>query len=126
MTSVLLCDADGNLFPSEEPAFDASVEVTNAFLAEIGSDRRFTAGELRLATTGLNFRSTARRLAAEAGVPDVDVEPWVLEEKRAVTAHLARSLRPHVVPDRRRQADDEAAKEGMADALAWEGGGDSS
>jgi HAD superfamily hydrolase (TIGR01509 family) len=92
---ILLCDADGNLFPSEEPAFDASVEVTNTFLAEIGSDRRFTAGELRLATTGLNFRSTARRLAVEAGVPDVDVEPWVLEEKRAVTAHLARTLRPH-------------------------------
>src|SRR3954471_17014154 len=92
---ILLCDADGNLFPSEEPAFDASVEVTNAFLAEIGSDRRFTAGGLRVGTTGLNFRSTAQRLAAEAGVPDVDVEPWVLEEKRAVTAHLARILRPH-------------------------------
>ena len=29
----LLCDADGNLFPSEEPAFEASAEVTNAFLA---------------------------------------------------------------------------------------------
>ncbi|SNR72525.1 HAD family hydrolase [Blastococcus mobilis] len=92
---ILLCDADGNLFPSEEPAFDASVEVTNAFLAAIGSDRRFTAAELRLAATGLNFRSTAQRLAAEAIVPDVDVEPWVLEEKRAVTAHLARTLRPH-------------------------------
>jgi HAD superfamily hydrolase (TIGR01509 family) len=92
---ILLCDADGNLFPSEEPAFDASVEVTNAFLAELGSGRRFTAGELRLAATGLNFRSTAQRLAAEAGAPDVDVEPWVLEEKRAVTAHLARTLRPH-------------------------------
>ncbi|TFV68128.1 UNVERIFIED_ORG: HAD family phosphatase [Bacillus sp. AZ43] len=91
----LLCDADGNLFPSEEPAFDASVEVTNAFLASIGSDRRFTAPELRLAATGLNFRSTAQRLAAEAGVLDVDVEPWVQEEKRAVTAHLAATLRPH-------------------------------
>jgi HAD superfamily hydrolase (TIGR01509 family) len=92
---VLLCDADGNLFPSEEPAFDASVEVTNAFLAEIGSDRRFTAEELRLAATGMNFRTTARSLAAAEGVPDVDVEPWVLEEKRAVTAHLARTLHPH-------------------------------
>jgi HAD superfamily hydrolase (TIGR01509 family) len=92
---MLLCDADGNLFPSEEPAFDASVEVTNAFLAEIGSDRRFTAPELRLAATGMNFRTTALRLAAEAGVPDVDVEPWVAEEKRAVSAHLAATLRPH-------------------------------
>lgn len=27
--TTVLCDADGNLFPSEEPAFDASVEVTN-------------------------------------------------------------------------------------------------
>ena len=91
----LLCDADGNLFPSEEPAFEASADVTNAFLAEIGSDRRFTASELRLAATGLNFRSIALRLAAEAGVTDVDVEPWVEEEKRAVTAHLAATLRPH-------------------------------
>jgi len=91
----LLCDADGNLFPSEEPAFDASVEVTNAFLAEIGSDRRFTSDELRLASTGMNFRTTALRLAADAGVSDVDIEPWVLEEKRAVSAHLARTLQPH-------------------------------
>jgi HAD superfamily hydrolase (TIGR01509 family) len=92
---ILLCDADGNLFPSEEPAFDASVEVTNAFLASIGSARRFTAEELRLASTGMNFRTTAQRLAVEDGVPDVDLEPWVLEEKRAVSAHLARTLRPH-------------------------------
>jgi beta-phosphoglucomutase-like phosphatase (HAD superfamily) len=92
---MLLCDADGNLFPSEEPAFDASVQVTNAFLESLGSDRRFTAQELRLAATGLNFRRVAQRLAAEAGATDVDVEPWVLEEKRAVTAHLASTLRPH-------------------------------
>jgi HAD superfamily hydrolase (TIGR01509 family) len=92
---VLLCDADGNLFPSEEPAFDASVEVTNAFLAELGSDRRFTSDELRLAATGMNFRTTARRLAAEEGLPEVDVEAWVVEEKRAVTAHLGATLRPH-------------------------------
>lgn len=92
---ILLCDADGNLFPSEEPAFDASVQVTNAFLASIGSDRRFTAAELRLAATGLNFRTTAGRLATEAGAPDADLEPWVVEEKRAVTEHLSRTLRPH-------------------------------
>jgi HAD superfamily hydrolase (TIGR01509 family) len=92
---VLLCDADGNLFPSEEPAFDAAVEVTNAFLAQIGSTRRFTAGELRLAATGMNFRGIASSLAAAEGVSGVDLEAWVLEEKRAVTAHLARTLRPH-------------------------------
>ena len=91
----LLCDADGNLFPSEEPAFDASVAVTNAFLAELGSDQRFTAEELRRASTGLNFRTTAARLAAEAGRPDTDLEPWVAEEKRAVSEHLAATLRPH-------------------------------
>src|SRR3954465_1329220 len=91
---ILLCDADGNLFPSEEPAFDASVEVTNAFLASIGSRCRFPAGELRQAATGTNFRTPALRLAAEEGVTDVDVEPWVLEEKRSVSAHLARTLRP--------------------------------
>ncbi len=93
--TALLCDADGNLFPSEEPAFVASAEVTNRFLAELGDDRRFTPEELRLATTGMNFRSTSRRLAAEAGRPDVDVEPWVAEEKRAVTAYLGEHLRPH-------------------------------
>ncbi|MGY1636241.1 HAD family hydrolase [Geodermatophilus sp. SYSU D00742] len=91
----LLCDADGNLFPSEEPAFVASAEVTNRFLASLGVDLRFTAEELRLATTGMNFRTTSRRLAAEAGQPDADVEPWVAEEKRAVTAHLGATLTPH-------------------------------
>ncbi len=91
----LLCDADGNLFPSEEPAFVASAEVTNRLLAELGSARRFTAEELRLATTGMNFRTTSGRLAAEAGRTDVDLEPWVAEEKRAVTAYLGEVLRPH-------------------------------
>jgi beta-phosphoglucomutase-like phosphatase (HAD superfamily) len=93
--TTLLCDADGNLFASEEPAFAASAEVTNRFLAELGDERRFTPDELRLAATGLNFRTTARRFAAEAGRPDADVEPWVAEEKRAVTAHLGAVLRPH-------------------------------
>ncbi len=91
----LLCDADGNLFPSEEPAFDASAEVTNAFLASLGIDRRYTATELRTAATGMNFRTTARMLAEQAGVHDADVEPWVAEERRAVTEHLARTLQPH-------------------------------
>ena len=93
--SALLCDADGNLFPSEEPAFEASTEVTNRFLTELGSPQRFTAEELRRAATGMSFRAVAARLAAEHGREDVDVEPWVAEEQRAVTAHLARTLRPH-------------------------------
>ena len=90
----LLCDADGNLFPSEEPAFVASADVTNRFLAAHGIDRRFTAEELRLATTGKNFRTTATELAADAGVPVQDLDTWVAEEKQAVTAHLAQVLRP--------------------------------
>lgn len=91
----VLCDADGNLFPSEEPAFDASADVTNAFLASLGVDRRYTADELRRRATGMNFRTTAARLAADAGVTPDDLEHWVVEERRAVTAHLGRTLRPH-------------------------------
>jgi len=118
---VLLCDADGNLFPSEEPAFVASTEVTNDLMAAYGSDRRFTPEELRLATTGLNFRSTAVVLCLDNGIqvapdllpPDrsttaVDhegradramltteaLEEWVEREKQAVIDHLRSQLRP--------------------------------
>jgi beta-phosphoglucomutase-like phosphatase (HAD superfamily) len=93
---ILLCDADGNLFPSEEPAFDASTEVTNRVLAELGIDRSFTSDELRGVAVGKNFRATITDLAAEHGVtldPDV-LEREVLEEKRAVSAHLAEVLQP--------------------------------
>ena len=93
---VLLCDADGNLFPSEEPAFVASAAVTNRLLAEQGIDRRYSATELRLSTTGKNFRSTAVDLAHEHGV---EIEPealewWVAEEKHRVTSHLRAALEP--------------------------------
>ena len=118
---VLLCDADGNLFPSEEPAFVASTKVTNALMAEYGSDRRFTAEELRLATTGLNFRSTAVVLCLDNGIrvaPELRpqgrpvtgddpedhqgkptltaeaLEEWVEREKQAVIDHLRSELRP--------------------------------
>jgi HAD superfamily hydrolase (TIGR01509 family) len=90
----LLCDADGNLFPSEEPAFVASADVTNRYLTAHGIDQRFTAQELRLATTGKNFRTTAAELAAASGVPVRDLDDWVAQEKQAVTAHLAQVLRP--------------------------------
>lgn len=117
---VVLCDADGNLFPSEEPAFVASVQVTNAFLAEYGVNRRYEADELRLATTGMNFRTTLVALALEHGIPvapelvsdsavpagsghserasevvtaDV-VNRWVDREQRAVTEHLRTVLEP--------------------------------
>jgi beta-phosphoglucomutase-like phosphatase (HAD superfamily) len=120
--TVLLCDADGNLLPSKEPAFVASAEVTNRFMASLGLSRRFDPEELRLATTGKNFRTTAVDLAVGGGVPveatlavrypgavttttDLSggtphmltaarLEHWVQEEKQAVTAHLGRVLRP--------------------------------
>ena len=116
--AVLLCDADGNLFPSEEPAFVASCGVVNRLMAELGIERRFDPQELRLATTGKNFRTTAAELAAKEGVavepgllpsgatppsrpsdgrPGLgrsQLERWVVEERREVTAHLAAALRP--------------------------------
>jgi beta-phosphoglucomutase-like phosphatase (HAD superfamily) len=93
---VLLCDADGNLFASEEPAFVASAAVTNRLLAELGIEREFTPDELRRRAVGRNFRSTAQELAAEAGrrVDDDALESWVLEERRAVVEHLGSVLRP--------------------------------
>lgn len=96
--AVLLCDADGNLFPSEEPAFVASARVTNECLAELGVDRRFAPEELRLATTGKNFRSTIAMLAEEAGVSGAltpeTLERWVAAEKAAVSAYLGEVLEP--------------------------------
>lgn len=116
-TEVLLCDADGNLFPSEEPAFVASAVVTNAFLAAYGVPVRLDPEQLRLTTTGKNFRTTAVDLAASYGVPLAPelavrhpgaaaapagpgvltadaLEHWVLEEKREVTRYLGEVLRP--------------------------------
>ena len=95
---VLLCDADGNLFPSEEPAFVASAEVTNRCLAMLGVTRRYEPEELRLTSTGKNFRTTIVDLAQEAGLADGltrdALERWVAEEKRAVSTYLAETLRP--------------------------------
>jgi beta-phosphoglucomutase-like phosphatase (HAD superfamily) len=119
--TTVLCDADGNLFPSEEPAFTASVEVTNSFLTRYGITTRYTADELLAQTTGKNFRTTAVDLAVQSGVPieeslargrpaavtatyqDLvagraltadDLDLWVRRERDCVTAHLAAVLRP--------------------------------
>lgn len=91
---VLLCDADDCLFPSEEPAYEASAHVTNAFLGEAGVPERWTAGELRRRYTGLNFRATLPLLATRYGVQltDTDLDRWVEREATEVTAHLARTL----------------------------------
>src|SRR3712207_987796 len=115
---VILCDADGILFPSEEPAFVASAEVMNRFLADYDVQRSYDADELRLATTGLNFRSTAVALALASGIPveaglapanmkveapadltkpmltGEDLQRWVDEEKQAVITYLRTVLRP--------------------------------
>jgi HAD superfamily hydrolase (TIGR01509 family) len=114
----VLCDADGNLFPSEEPAFAASASVTNRFLGHLGIPAAYTAEELRTSTTGKNFRTTAVDLAVAWGVPidstlvdgrldaivarpddspllTADVlEFWVTKEREAVTAHLGSVLEP--------------------------------
>ena len=94
--TTLLCDADGNLFASEEPAFEASVVVTNRLLARLGSERRYVAEELRRQALGRNFRSLAEDLAAAAGVrlDAAELEEWVAEEARLVTEHLAAVLAP--------------------------------
>jgi len=92
----LLCDADGNLFPSEEPAFVASTRVTNRVLSEHGIDLAFEPDELRAVAVGRNFRATVSDLAAQHGVtisPDV-LEREVAEERRSVIAHLAEVLTP--------------------------------
>jgi beta-phosphoglucomutase-like phosphatase (HAD superfamily) len=94
---VVLCDADGNLFASEEPAFEASAEITNRFLASLGSTQRYLASELRRTTTGRNFRSTAAELArahGRVGFTRSELDRWIREERDEVTAHLRRALEP--------------------------------
>lgn len=94
--STLLCDADGNLFPSEEPAFEASVEVLNRLVGTLGSRRRFDGAELRATSSGKTFRVTAAEVARNCGMmlhPE-ELGPWVAEERSAVTRHLAGILRP--------------------------------
>jgi beta-phosphoglucomutase-like phosphatase (HAD superfamily) len=106
---VLLLDADGNLFPSEAPAFVASADVTNRFLAAIGVQATYTPEYLLATTTGKNFRTTAVDLARAHGVPLEPAPPpghagpvltsavlddWVAEEKKVVSDYLGRVLRP--------------------------------
>jgi beta-phosphoglucomutase-like phosphatase (HAD superfamily) len=121
LITTLLCDADDNLFPSERPAFAASVEVTNRFLARFGVTAPLSAEDLRRQAVGKNFRSTAIDLAVLCEVPvdqtlargrpaavvasDSDaasgralcadeLEQWVRQEREQVTAHLAATLKP--------------------------------
>jgi HAD superfamily hydrolase (TIGR01509 family) len=94
--TTLLCDADGTLFPSEEPAYDASADVTNRFLADLGAERAYAPAELQRMTNGKNFRAAAAELATgyRRELTRGDLEDWVIEEKDVVTAHLRDVLRP--------------------------------
>jgi HAD superfamily hydrolase (TIGR01509 family) len=119
--TTLLLDADDNLFGSERPAFDASTDVTNRFLARFGVTAPLSSEELRKRAVGKNFRNTALDLAVQCGVPldptltqsrpaaliassgDLasgtalsadELEQWVREERERVTAHLAVTLTP--------------------------------
>ena len=92
--TTLLCDADDTLFPSEAPAFDASVDVLNRWLAASGIEQRVTAEGQRARAVGKNFRATVTDLAADHGVGLTDLGDWVAEEAAVVTAHLGTTLTP--------------------------------
>jgi beta-phosphoglucomutase-like phosphatase (HAD superfamily) len=94
--TTLLCDADGTLFPSEEPAYPASADVMNKFLATIGAGRSYRPSELRAMTNGKNFRGATQELAARHGrdLYPAELDDWVAQEKEVVTAHLRTVLRP--------------------------------
>jgi beta-phosphoglucomutase-like phosphatase (HAD superfamily) len=93
---LVLCDADGTLFASEEPAFEASARVTQDFAARYGLSGDFSAHHLRVTTTGMNFRTTASRLLDEAGIAlePAELEGWVRRERDEVSAYLATVLKP--------------------------------
>jgi beta-phosphoglucomutase-like phosphatase (HAD superfamily) len=93
---VLLCDADGNLFPSEQPAFIPSTRLINRFLEQAGCGERFEPEELRQATTGKNFRTTLSDVARRNGIEigGEELERWVAAERGEVTSYLRETLRP--------------------------------
>jgi beta-phosphoglucomutase-like phosphatase (HAD superfamily) len=94
--TTLLLDADGTLFPSEEPAFVASAEVTKDFADRFGLTGTFSPEHLRRTTTGKNFRTTIQDLLARQGVAveSDELEAWVEREKVEVTAYLGQVLEP--------------------------------
>jgi len=96
--STVLLDADGTLFPSEEPAFAASAGVVNDLLASLGLPAAYDGEELRRAASGRNFRGLVPDLLAAAGrrLPAEELERWVAREAEVVTDHLRSSLRPDV------------------------------
>jgi beta-phosphoglucomutase-like phosphatase (HAD superfamily) len=99
--STVLCDADGTLFPSEEPAYVASASVTQAFADQYGITGKFSPDHLRRTGTGRNFRSLTADLLREAGInaPTHELAAWIERERLAVTSRLAYTLRsdPEVI-----------------------------
>jgi HAD superfamily hydrolase (TIGR01509 family) len=100
--TTVLFDADGNLFPSEPVALEASAPVTDRLAEALGLTERFTPESLRVATTGRNFRSLAGEFSAGGGrwsepvrrLSDDDLERWVEEENRVVSEYLRLHLQP--------------------------------
>lgn len=94
--TTLLCDADGTLFPSEVPAYDASSGVTRAFADRYALAGNFSAEHLRRSGMGRNFRALSSSLLTEAGrVADpAELAQWIELERREVTAHLSATLKP--------------------------------
>jgi beta-phosphoglucomutase-like phosphatase (HAD superfamily) len=92
--TTLLCDADGTLFPSEDPAYVASAVVTRDFAARYGLEGDFSPEALRRVGVGRNFRATAEELLHRAGiaVDRAELDEWVDRERTDVTAHLRTAL----------------------------------
>ena len=116
--TTLLCDADDNLFPSERPAFAASVEVINRFLARLGVHRPVYRGGAAQEGRREELSQHRSRPRVQCGLPmeqalavgrpaavvasDADaagqalnadeLEQWVRQEREQVTAHLAATL----------------------------------
>jgi beta-phosphoglucomutase-like phosphatase (HAD superfamily) len=93
---VVLCDADGNLVPSEEHAFVPSTALINEFLARNGRPDSYRPEEMRRATSGMNFRITLARIAERHDIRlgETELELLVARERQEVTAHLADVLTP--------------------------------
>ncbi|KDN16442.1 hypothetical protein DV20_41285 [Amycolatopsis rifamycinica] len=92
----MLLDADGTLLPSEEPAFEASAEVTGAFAERFPQMGDPSPDHLRRTITGKDFRTTAQDLLTHQGVtcgPE-ELEQWVGPETTDISAHIDRVLRP--------------------------------
>ncbi len=93
---VLLCDADGTLFPSEEPAWEVSAGIVNELMGQLGRDLSFSPAELQRRSNGKNFRATIEQLAGAHGwaLPAGRLEAWVEIEREAVTDRLRVALQP--------------------------------